>query len=246
MSEYSDKFKQITSTQSVDDQTKTFLRAFVGDFQGKFEEILDLAEDFKAFSAKTEGWNGRELDEFQAHRFLEKRGETKTVKDLRESLKVMDLDSNKKMAFIEFLLFKYKKSLKDLFTAAPNEALVAKLEKAIDQYRSVFEERKKKQEEIADLERIVAQGGPGAAKAKAELKRLQGANPADDAKNEMNALHAKLAAKRALANPEEEQKRLWEEEQKKLAEEQKRKEDEEKKSKAASRAKMKEKASLWS
>jgi len=70
MSEYAAKFKEITTTQSIDEQVKTFLRAFVSEFQGKFEEVLDIAEQFKTYSNET----GKivELDEFQAHRFLEK------------------------------------------------------------------------------------------------------------------------------------------------------------------------------
>jgi hypothetical protein len=49
---YSEQFKEITSKQSVDEQALTFLRAFVFEFQGKFEEILELAEKFKVFSGK--------------------------------------------------------------------------------------------------------------------------------------------------------------------------------------------------
>jgi len=180
MSEYAAKFKEITTTQSIDEQVKTFLRAFVSEFQGKFEEVLDIAEQFKTYSNET----GKivELDEFQAHRFLEKRKETATVTELREKLKLIDLDRNNKVAFIEYCLFKYQKSLKDLFTAQPPVHLIAALEKAIDDYRAVFEERKKKQEKISELEKVVAGGGPGAAKAKAELKRLQMENPNEDGK----------------------------------------------------------------
>jgi len=33
--DYSAKLKEITTTQTIDEQAKTFLRAFVGDFQGE-------------------------------------------------------------------------------------------------------------------------------------------------------------------------------------------------------------------
>jgi len=52
MADYARQFKEITTTQSVDEQAMTFLRAFVFEFQGKFEEILELAEKFKEFSGK--------------------------------------------------------------------------------------------------------------------------------------------------------------------------------------------------
>jgi hypothetical protein len=43
------------------------------------------------------------LDEFNAHRFLEKVQETRTVKELREQLKAIDLDFNKRMALLEYV-----------------------------------------------------------------------------------------------------------------------------------------------
>jgi hypothetical protein len=78
------------------------------------------------------------------HRFLESRGAAKTVKDMRDELKSIDLDSNNKVAFIEFLLFTYKRTTAQMFTAKPSDHLVAKLEEAIAQYKAVFEEKKKK------------------------------------------------------------------------------------------------------
>jgi len=44
--------------------------------------------------------------EYSAHIFLEKRGETLTVKDLRDYMKLLDLDANHAVAMIEYLLFK--------------------------------------------------------------------------------------------------------------------------------------------
>jgi len=40
------KFAEIVA-KDVDGQSKFFLMRYVLDFQGKFEEILDLAEEFK-------------------------------------------------------------------------------------------------------------------------------------------------------------------------------------------------------
>jgi hypothetical protein len=61
---------------------------------------------------------GSDLDEFNAHRFLEKVQETRTVKELREQLKSIDLDFNKRMAMLEYCLFRYKKSVSD-FVSKP-------------------------------------------------------------------------------------------------------------------------------
>ena len=72
------------------------------------------------------------------------KGLTKTVKDMRDELRSIDLDSNNKVAFIEFLLFTYKKTTKEMFTAKPSDHLVAKLEEAIRLYKAVFDEKKNK------------------------------------------------------------------------------------------------------
>lgn len=185
----------------------------------------------------------QELNEFEAHRFLEKKGESKTVKDMREELAEIDLDMNKRVSFIEYLLFRYKKTLKDLFTAKPNAALLAKLERAIQQYKAVFEEKKKREATMADLERRAASGDN---KAKSELRRMQMDDPAGEAKNEMQALQQKLAAKRALRNPQEEEDRLYQEEQQRIAEQKAQQEADEKKKRDDSRARLKNRAALWS
>ena len=61
---------------------------------------------------------------------------------------------------------------------------------------------------------LAGKAAAGDVKAKAELKRMEMQDPAKEAKDEASALHAKLAAKRALSNPVDDKQRLLEEEQK--------------------------------
>ncbi len=80
------------------------------------------------------------VDEFQAHLFLEKRGETLTVAALREKLKVeVDIEKNRQVAFIEYALWKWGKKLVDMFfpDVPVDPAALAALEKAIDDYQKV-------------------------------------------------------------------------------------------------------------
>eukprot|EP01098_Paradermamoeba_levis_P012570 TRINITY_DN5532_c0_g1_i1.p1 TRINITY_DN5532_c0_g1~~TRINITY_DN5532_c0_g1_i1.p1 ORF type:complete len:251 (-),score=115.73 TRINITY_DN5532_c0_g1_i1:23-775(-) len=241
--QYMNQFKELMA-KSIDEQAKAFLRAFVMDFQGKFSQVLDLVEEFRPF-ASADGT----MDEMQAHLFLEKKGEATTVVAFREKLKQIDLDFNKKVSILEYLLFKYNKSLKQLFEAKPSAHLIKLLEDSIAQYQAVFKEKQEREQKIAELEKVIAQGGKEAAKAKAELMALKSHDPAKDTANEINALANKLKAKRALANPEEEEKRRQEEafkeEQARQAAEAKKKEDEEKKKKEESRRKLAEKAKLF-
>ena len=60
---------------------------------------------------------GNELDEFQTHRFLEGLGETLTVVAMRDRMRQIDLDFNKKVALIEYLTVRYGKNVKQIVDA---------------------------------------------------------------------------------------------------------------------------------
>jgi hypothetical protein len=236
------KLRDITQNESVDQQAMTFLRSFVVEFQGKFEEVLTLAESFKKFAENCKGKHVQELDEFEAHRFLEMRGAAKTVKDMRDELKAIDLDSNGHVAFIEYLLFSFKKTPQEMFASKPNDALIKKLEEAVRVYRAHFDKLSLREKEKDEL---VKRASAGDVKAKSELKRLETADPSEDTKSELDALQKKLAAKRALSNPEEESRRAFEAEQQRVADEKRAKEQEEAKARADSRKKLADRAALF-
>lgn len=54
------------------------------------------------------------MDEFEAHRLLEAFDETLTVKDMRETMKVIDQDFNLHVSAIEYLVFKFNKTVKEV------------------------------------------------------------------------------------------------------------------------------------
>lgn len=104
---------------------------------------------------------GSDLDEFNAHRFLEKVQETKTVKELREQLKAIDLDFNKRMAMLEYCLFRYKKSVSD-FVSKPqgdNSKELAEAERMLGAVQVALDDAVAKAESAkrdADLSRQAA------------------------------------------------------------------------------------------
>jgi hypothetical protein len=53
---------------------------------------------------------GNDIDEMKAHVFLEKLGETLTVRALRKRLADLDIDKNHKLCLSEYLLAKYEKT----------------------------------------------------------------------------------------------------------------------------------------
>ena len=102
---YATKFEALTQL-SIVEQAEAFLMQFVMEFRGRFNEVTDMALEFQGFAGPmAKGEHVQELDEFQCHQFLEKRGETLTVSDLRDKLREIDIDSNGMVAFLEYLLF---------------------------------------------------------------------------------------------------------------------------------------------
>lgn len=237
----------------VDEQAKFFLRAFVLDFQGKFGTVLDMAENFKNFASGVEEENRnkiKELGEFECHLFLEKRGETLTVRDLRDNLKSeIKLDPHHNVALMEYLLWKYQKSLHQLFTPPPEGAvpahLLAALDQAIDAHNAAVQAERERLRKIKDLEQ--AEEG-----SKNELQRHTVRKEKDELKGqEFGAAFASLQARKKKREAEEALKNAekvdpYQEEQKRLAEEKARKEEEERKQREESRNRLKAKASLWS
>jgi hypothetical protein len=219
----------------------TFLSSFAAEFSGKFKEVIDLSENFKAWLKPT--YN--DLEQFDAHRFLEKRGETLTVKDLRNTLHNINIEPKTRLSFIEYLLFKYNKSAAELFENKPNSELVAKLEAAVEQYKGVMEAKAAKENRIKELREIVAKGGKDSPRARVELRQLEMGDPAKEVTEEMSAIHARLAAKRALLSPEEHNLRLLEEEKRRLEELNREQVNEERRQRELGRNRLKEKAALW-
>lgn len=81
--ELEEKYRGLADLSAME-QTKAFLKGFVLEFQGRIEELMDLAqvwgsfENFSTGGAKSAQAVGM-LGEFETHLFLEKRGETLTV-----------------------------------------------------------------------------------------------------------------------------------------------------------------------
>eukprot|EP00911_Craspedida_sp_UC1_P001963 UC1_evm3s1508 len=235
------EFAKITA-KTIDEQANAFLRAFVADFSGNFEEVLDLAEEFKKYAPEDEGDGVRELEEDKAHLFLERRGETMTVKDLRDALKEIDLDKNHRVSFVEYCLFNYKKTLAEFFEEKEGDmaALLAALEEAIKAYQATLAEKKARQEKMDKLEADAAGGGVKGMRAKAELEAMKNEDELERNRREITAGAKQRKAKKDLENGDP-----FAEEQKRVAAEKKKKEEEDAKAKAESRRRLSEKAKLW-
>jgi len=118
MSHFSDEeeqslFKELAS-KPYGDQAKLFLNTFwshkllsLGEDANNREKIWELAGHFCKCDKKL-GEKGSSLDEFEAHQFLEKAVGAMTVADMRVELAKIDLDSDRRMSLLEFLMFHYE------------------------------------------------------------------------------------------------------------------------------------------
>jgi len=148
-----EKFSELTRMKYVD-QAKWFLNGFWSEgIQNESENVWKCAQKFIELDDRKA--NGNELDEFQAHKFLESLGETLTVMKLREKLRKIDLDANGKMALLEYLCFRFNKTVVQVINAPQGENAeeikaagekLSKVQQELEQQR-IAEESVRKAEE---------------------------------------------------------------------------------------------------
>jgi len=161
------KFREFTSMNYIE-QAKAFMNAYWTKINTDTEDIWNWTHQFITLDHEN-GKAGCDLDEFNAHRFLEKLGETKTIKDLRDELRDIDMDFNKRMALIEYLLYHYKYTISD-FIKRPqggNSDEIHKAQKNLEEAQESLEVARVAQEQAAKEAELLA-------KAEAELKAALG------------------------------------------------------------------------
>jgi len=183
-----------------------------------------------------------------AHYFLEKKLETLTVVELRNYIKDIDLDKNHCVSFIEYAVWKYKKTLVDLFKpSGASPELLAALEEAIRAYQQVLKEKKIREDKMAELERIAAMGGVKGMTAKNQLDQMRAEDTLALSKAEITSAAKKRLAQKAVDNDDGSaaREKALKEEQVRLETEKKAKDEAEKKQAADSKARLKAKSNLW-
>ncbi|PRP82283.1 hypothetical protein PROFUN_06295 [Planoprotostelium fungivorum] len=116
MSKDSTEFTELTH-KNYEFQAKWFLNGFWDEIQHDSEQIWNFTHKFiELDQAKKK--EGSFLDEFWTHKFLEDAKETHTVIALREKLRSGGLLVNgKSVSLLEYLAFRYNKSLKQIVEA---------------------------------------------------------------------------------------------------------------------------------
>jgi len=196
----------------------------------------------------------RELDEFTAHLFLERKGEPLTVAALRLHLNEIDLDKNRNVSFIEYIIWKYKKTLDDMFKVAPGASaeMLAQLDQAISNFQEVLSVRRAREAKMAELERVAALGGVKGMAAKNQIDQMRQEDLLAQNKREVTSEAKKLKAQKIVEREnrkgEEEaraREKALQEETKRLEAERIAKEEADRKAKEDSKTRLKAKAALW-
>ena len=216
-----------------------FLKAFVADFSGEgFKQVLDIAQQFQRYVPASA--SSSNLEENVAHQFLEKRGETITAAALRDQLRIIDVDNNHRLSFVEYALWKFKKTPVEFFRDLHNpsrgggEALRA----AIEAYRAVLKAREERSTKMAALEAAAAAGGVKGMAAKNQLAQMQTEDQLALNKAEITSAAQKRKAEKNAVDP-------YEEEQKRQAEEKAKKDEEEKAKREEARGRLAAKAAMF-
>ncbi|KAJ8599519.1 hypothetical protein CTAYLR_009451 [Chrysophaeum taylorii] len=115
MASFTEEDKEALTTLAkmpYDKQAKQFLNAYwsrelkLGKSEAACEKIWDFTHEFMRLDRR--GREGCELDEFEAHQFLERDVGAMTVKDMRAALTRIDIDFTQKMSLVEFLIFHHE------------------------------------------------------------------------------------------------------------------------------------------
>jgi len=167
------------------EQAKWYLNAFwkTGGEENA-EKVWGFAQEFIKLDDKKKA--GNELDEFWSHKFLESQEETLTVLELREKLAKIDQDKNKKMALLEYLLFKYSKSVKECLEA-PQDEKQQEINEASEKLSVVSESLAQLQKELEAQTLALAEQKKAEEQAQKDLKTST--NAAIKAKADSDAAH---------------------------------------------------------
>jgi len=173
--------------RKYDAQAKWFLNGFWGSVGEKnSEQIWTYTQKFIELDPKKA--SGNELDEFWSHKFLESFGETLTVLALREQLKKIDLDVNGKMALLEYLCFRFDKTVQQCVNAPQggNEEKLAAAQQLLDAVQKALIEQQAALEAQRVQEENVKKAEAELKDAIADLKRQE-----DEYKNKIAELEGK-------------------------------------------------------
>uniref|UniRef100_A0A6A7G3W5 Protein tolA n=1 Tax=Hirondellea gigas TaxID=1518452 RepID=A0A6A7G3W5_9CRUS len=198
-----DKFKALNAKPYAE-QAKWFLNAFWDDCgEANTADIWTYTNSMIEIDEQN-GKSGCELEELTAHRFLEQRGDTLTVREMREVLKKIDIDSNKRMSLCEYLIYRYKASdpdaLHDLVNALQGDKeMIDKAQALLDDALAAMSEAQREAQEAREADDKAQTAKQAAEQAEAEAVAAEDhcrelERPLKEAEEEVRKAQAELKA----------------------------------------------------
>jgi hypothetical protein len=200
-------FHSITQ-KTYKDQACFFLNAFWKEFESKAEDIW---RNYKKFlDLDRQQYNGlpkekrptetyvemNSLDEFWSHKYLETYGKTLTAIEFRNEFKKIDANFDKRMSFLEFLVWEYQLSIKELMLRpqGADAGEILKAQELLNQVATAFTEAQRALDQATTTEAAAQQ-----AEKAAVASELKAKSAAEDAKKTEEAAKnaAAVAAKAA-------------------------------------------------
>jgi hypothetical protein len=152
----------------VYEQARIWLKAYFKDPDVDIAEVYAIAKSFGQYLNNPEETS---LEENQAMKFLEKRGETMTPIALRKRLREYDLDRNNRMSLLEYLMMKFDKSVQNFVEndVDGDPTLIANRQAASAECARIQAEIDQLLYKNQELESKVHQGGVGKFAAQQEI-----------------------------------------------------------------------------
>jgi len=160
------------------------LNAFWNEFQGKAEQIwghwqkmkeLDKQQWSALLSAgKAQGdyAEATSLDEFWSHKFLENIGKTMSIVEFRKEFQKIDANTDKRMGFLEFLVYEYKVTMTELLCRPqggdPEE--LARAQKLLEEVSTAFAAAQKALDQASAAEAEAKRAKDAAIKSEQQAK----------------------------------------------------------------------------
>merc|ERR1719145_463669 len=174
MENYMKEFCKVGKDGNYRDQAIFYLNAMWAEY-GKEAETFWGYVELAGELDKAKGPDGNAMDEFEAHRFLEKNGQALTVVAMRQELKKIDIDTDNKMSLLEYCVYHFKTDVKVLMSRP--QGINEEVEKAEAALNEVLEEIAKIEKKKAKLTKKAAKGGVKGKAAQNELDQIHASDP---------------------------------------------------------------------
>jgi len=194
--ETANQLNAITRTFTYSQQGAFFLNAYWREYGEEAEQIWEWSMKFAELDNKKK--NGIALDEVKARQFLQEIGMPMARQAYLDAMRSIDVNNDRKMSLLEFLMFSKNVSPADLLSK-PQDGMTDELEKALAKKEEALQRLAELEQEKAELEEVASGTGVKAMQARTQLGNFK-KREFDDAQHYIKT--AERAITKARKSPE--------------------------------------------